>query len=132
MVPDALIAKATNALQHTGLLGCAGPQRCTAVAENRVSPIPKSHFHIDPEVTVSIYGQSASLWFLPSLSKSMNEKNAAHNDIMLASDPRLPSKRLGRGHGAFRDATFPVYIPTAHRLLESYLRSIARDRGGQH
>lgn len=61
----------------------------------------------------------------------MNTKNGA-NDIILASDPRLPSKRPGRGNGAFHATTFPVYVPTAHRLLESYLRGIARGRDGQH
>jgi hypothetical protein len=53
-------------------------------------------------------------------------------DIMLASDPRLPPERPGRGHGAFQSTTLPVYIPTAHRLLESYIRSLARGRRGQH
>ena len=61
----------------------------------------------------------------------MNTKNGTNN-IILVSDPRLPSKRPGRGYGAFRGTTFPVYIPTAHRLLESYIRGISRARRGQN
>lgn len=49
----------------------------------------------------------------------------------MASDSCLPSKRPGRGHGAFRASTPAVYIPAAHRFLESYIRSIARDRRGK-
>jgi hypothetical protein len=129
VVPDTLVAKATSALQPTGLLSCAEPKTCTAVAERRVSPIPISHFHIDSDFTVSLYGQSSTLWFLPPLAESVNTKSYI-GDIILASDPRLPLKRPGRGHGAFRDATLPVYIPAAHRLLESFIRSIAKARRG--
>ncbi|CAG8949742.1 hypothetical protein HYFRA_00004062 [Hymenoscyphus fraxineus] len=125
IIPDSLIPNPTLALQPTGLLACTEPSTCTAIAENRASPIPKSHFHIDSEFTVSLYGQSTTLWFLPSLTQSTQSV-----DIISASDSRLPTKRPGRGHGGFRHTTFPVQIPTAHRLLDSYIRSIAIARRG--
>ncbi|CAG8979806.1 hypothetical protein HYALB_00011256 [Hymenoscyphus albidus] len=127
IVPDSLIPNATHALQPTGLLACTEPSTCTAIAKNRASPIPKSHFHIDSEFTVSLYEQSTTLWVLPSLTQSTQSV-----DIISASDSRLPTKRPGRGHGRFRNTTFPVQIPTAHRLLESYVRSIAIARRGSY
>jgi len=47
-------------------------------------------------------------------------------DVILASDSHLPSPRPGRGHGAFRTDSSPVFIPSAHRLLEAYIRLLAR------
>ncbi len=93
-----------------------------------MSPIPMSHFHIysDSDFTVSLHGQSSTLWFLPSLAECIN---ANKGDIILAYDSSLPPERTGRGNGAFRKDTFPVYIPASHRLLESYIRSLARGLG---
>ncbi|KAI9733670.1 MAG: hypothetical protein M1834_003272 [Cirrosporium novae-zelandiae] len=128
VVPDELVPAAVSALQHTSLGGCTEPKTCTAVAESRPSPIPVAHFHIDSEITVSLYKKSSMLWFLPSLRLSPSPNNTAP-DIILATDSRLPPPRLGRGHGAFQADCFPVCVPSAHRLLEAYIRLIARTHG---
>jgi hypothetical protein len=124
MVPDELVEASVSALQNKGLATCSEPRTCTVVAESRASPPPAAHFHIDSELTVSIYKKSSALWFLPSLELS----NFQPADIILASDSRLPPPRPGRGHVRFQAGTFPVCIPSAHRLLEAYLRLLAKPR----
>lgn len=118
-------------LQKTGLAGCKNPETCTAVADTRRSPPPAAHFHIDTEITISIYKQSSTLWFLPTLELSPDSIGKSP-DIILASDPCLPPQRPGRGHGAFRPTTLPVYSPSAHRLLEAYIRLLARAQGSMY
>lgn len=50
-------------------------------------------------------------------------------DNLLASHPRLPRRRLGRGRGAFPDSSrYPVQVPSAHRLTEAYTLLVLRDR----
>ncbi|KFY29797.1 hypothetical protein V493_02244 [Pseudogymnoascus sp. VKM F-4281 (FW-2241)] len=117
-VPDNLVEAADSALQNRGLGDCNEPELCTAVAKTRTSPAPAAHFHIDSEMTVSIYAQSSRLWFLPCLALNQIVYSP---DFILASDSRRPPPRPGRGHGAFHASAFPVYIPTAHRLLEATL-----------
>lgn len=129
VVPDNLVAAAESSLQNKGLGHCSDPEACTAVAETRTSPAPAAHFHIDSEMTVSIYTQSSTLWFLPGLSL---KQLSCSPDFILASDSRLPPPRPGRGHGAFHSSPFPVYIPTAHRLLEAFVRLVISSLKGQH
>ena len=77
---------------------------------------------------ICIYKKSSVFWFLSSfeLSRKPNGKPA---DIILASDSRLPVARPGRGHGRFKVDTFPVHIPSAHCLLEAYLRLVLKAQG---
>ncbi|OBT86469.1 hypothetical protein VE02_05335 [Pseudogymnoascus sp. 03VT05] len=128
-VPDHLVAAAESALQNKGLADCSEPELCTAVAKTRTSPAPAAHFHIDFEMTVSIYMRSSTFWSLPSLDL---EQLIRSHDIILASDSYLPPPRPGRGHGAFRASPFPVYIPTAHHLLEAFVRLAAGSYGGRY
>ncbi|KAH7419588.1 thioredoxin reductase [Cadophora sp. MPI-SDFR-AT-0126] len=128
MVPDEMVAASVSALSNTGLATCSEPKTCTVVAESRASPPPAAHYHIiDSELSVCIYQKSSAFWFLPSLELSCTSKSQPA-DIILASDSRLPGPRPGRGHGRFKADTFPVCIPSAHRLLEAYLRLIAKPR----
>lgn len=129
VVPDNLITAAETSLQNKGLDHCSDPETCTAVAETRTSPAPTAHFHIDSEMTVSIYAQSSTLWFLPCLALN---QIVCSPDFILAPDSSLPPPRPGRGHGAFNTSPFPVYIPTAHRLLEAFVRLVMRSLKGQH
>ncbi|OBT92627.1 hypothetical protein VE01_09832 [Pseudogymnoascus verrucosus] len=123
VVPDDLVVAADSALQNKGLADCSEAESCTAVVETRTSPPPAAHFHIDAEMTVSIYTQSSTLWFLPGLA--LNQIFCSP-DFILASDSRLPPPRPGRGHGAFQNSPLPVYIPIAHRLLEAFVRLVTK------
>ena len=49
-----------------------------------------------------------------------------------ASDSRLPPPRPRRGHVGFKASAYPVRVPTAHRLLEAYVRLIARTHGAAY
>lgn len=86
------------------------------------------HFHITDERTVNLYRQSSTLWFLPALDPS-REPDSNPLDFIMASDARLPGPRPGRSRGAFPADSFPVFIPTAHRLLEAYIRLMLRADG---
>ncbi|KAF4627031.1 hypothetical protein G7Y89_g11127 [Cudoniella acicularis] len=130
IVPDGNIAASVLALQNQGLGSCTEPKSCTAIAERRPSPPPAAHFHIDSDFTVSIYKQSSALWFLPNLK--LSSKSSSPPNIILASDSQLPPPRLGRGHGKFQNSTPQVYIPSAHCLLEAYIRLLARTHGHRY
>lgn len=97
--------------------------------ETRTSPPPTVHFPIDAEMTVSMYAQSSTLWFLPGLAL---DKITCSPNFILASDSRLPSLRPGRGHGVFHISALPVYIPTAHLLLEAFIRLVIRSPNRKH
>ncbi|KFY36119.1 hypothetical protein V494_05301 [Pseudogymnoascus sp. VKM F-4513 (FW-928)] len=114
---------------NKGLADCSELELCTAVVKTRTSPPPAVHFHIDAEMTVSIYTQYSTLWFLPEL---ILNKITHSPDFILASDSRLPPPRPGRGRGAFHASPFPVYIPTAHRLLEAFICLILRPPDGKY
>lgn len=129
VVPDRLITAAESTLQNKGLADCSEPESCTAVVETRTSPPPAAHFHINAEMTVSIYTQSSTLWFLPSLTLS---QISCSPGFILASDSHLPPPRPGRGHGAFHISAFPVYIPIAHRLLEAFVRLVIRSPNAKY
>ena len=125
MVPDEKVAESISALLETGLTTCKEAETCTVVAETRSSPPPVVHLHANSELTICIYNKSSAFWFLPSFELSCTA-NGQPADIILASDSRLPVSRPGRGHGRFKANTFPVRTPSANRLLEAYLRLIAR------
>lgn len=129
-MPDKLLSATVSAIQQTGLANCTELKTCGIVREFRPSPAPAAHFHIDNEITISFYGKSTTLWFLPSLSLSPTSEGP--EDMILASDSRLLPPRPGRGHGAFQPHCFPVCVPSAHRLLEAYTRLIARTHGRRH
>ncbi|KAI9051276.1 hypothetical protein LZ554_005377 [Drepanopeziza brunnea f. sp. 'monogermtubi'] len=76
-------------------------------------------------MTVSIFSQSSTLGFLPSLELSPASMDSSSPDIILASDDRLPPPRPGRGSGGFKPGSFPVLIPSAHRLTEYFVRLVA-------
>lgn len=84
------------------------------------------------EITVALYLQSTTLWFLPpldgSLSSTKNLRLPSH--FVLASDQTvLPPWRPGRGSGVFKSDSDSVVVPRSHILLEAFLRLYARDTG---
>ena len=87
--------------------------------------------HVDAsEVTVGLYLQSETLWFLPPLDDSLSspQKLKLPSHFALASDQNvLPPWRPGRGSGVFNSGEDPVVVPQSFILLEAFLRLYARD-----
>jgi len=123
---------------------CPNGKVCLASSQERYTPPPASHVHIKDdaanadEVTVGLYLQSETLWFLPplhsSLSSPQNLNLKLPSPFILASDQTvLPPWRPGRGSGVFKsggdDAAVAVVVPRSHILLEAFLRLYARDSG---
>ena len=79
--------------------------------------------HLD--VAVALYLQSATLWFLPPLDNSLPspDKIQLPSQFDLASDQVvLPPWRPGRGAGVFEVNQYPIIVPKAHVMLETFLR----------
>jgi hypothetical protein len=90
------------------------------------------HAEPDLEVTVGLYPQSKTLWFLPPLSDSVlyPTKVGLPSHFVLASDQSvLPPWRPGRGCGVFKLDRNLVVVPRSHVLLEAFMRLHARDAG---
>jgi hypothetical protein len=87
--------------------------------------------HVDAsDVTVGLYPQSETLWFLPALNDSLlsPQKPKLPSYFVLASDQTvLPPWRSGRGSGVFERIEHPVIIPQSVVLLEAFMRLYARD-----
>ena len=86
----------------------------------RYVPCPSAHLHIERDLPIMLYNKSEYLWKIPSLGLSAPD-DVLGEDIILASDPRLPRHTLGRGDGAFSELLHPVRIPSVHRLTEAYI-----------
>ncbi|KAJ4386112.1 hypothetical protein N0V93_009004 [Gnomoniopsis smithogilvyi] len=137
VVPDDSLEIAAKTLTNTKLLSpCPDLSTCLASSPDRYTPPAAAHLHIDSsEVTVGIYTQSETLWFLPRLDISFppdtqHKKLELPQQFCLASDRTiLPPWRPGRGSGAFQSGYHPILVPKAHVLLEAFLRLYARDLG---
>lgn len=137
VVPDCRLEISAKALTKIeSLLPCPYMATCLASSPDRYTPPAAAHLHIDgSEVTVGLYPQSETLWFLPRLDTSpladiQHEKLKLPQQFCLASDRTiLPPWRPGRGSGAFQPGYPPVIVPKAHVLLEAFLRLYARDSG---
>lgn len=81
------------------------------------------------EVTVALYVQSETLWFLPPFSKSLlpavNGGKLPAQFVYATDKSILPPWRPGRGSGAFQSGS--VTVPKSHILLEAFMRLYARD-----
>lgn len=137
VVPDTRLKIASKTLTDVKpLLPCPDLATCLASSPDRHTPPAAAHVHIDgSEVTVGLYPQSETLWFLPQLDTSLlvdiqHKKLELPQYFCLASDKTiLPPWRPGRGSGAFQSGYQPVIVPKAHVLLEAFLRLYARDSG---
>ncbi|KAK2022836.1 hypothetical protein LX32DRAFT_513307, partial [Colletotrichum zoysiae] len=134
VIPDHLLAIGITAFSALpGLPPCSSLATCPSSSPERPTPAPAFHMHIDAsEVTIALYLQSETLWFLPVLDTSLvsPDQSQLPSYFTLASNQdSLPPKRLGRGLGFFKDEKRPVMVPKSHVLLEAYLRLYARDYG---
>ena len=113
---------------------CPDQVLCTVSRSTRPTPPPSQHFHlkIEPEISVCIYLQRDTLWFLPPLTKLLLPPQLHISPYyILASDASIlpPPYEPGRGSGAFSPDTYPVVVPKSHILLEALMRIYARDAG---
>ncbi|KAL9079253.1 MAG: hypothetical protein Q9157_001871 [Trypethelium eluteriae] len=134
VVPDDHLEAGAKALaQIQSLKPCLDQEVCPTSSLMRPTPPPAFHLHIDAsEVTVALYLQSKTLWFLPPLDSSLSPpwRLKLPQHLVLASDQTvLPPQRPGRGSGFFKSDQPPVLVPQSHVLLEAFLRLRARDLG---
>ena len=132
VVSDAHLAIGVKILtQFKWLTPCPDSEVCHTSSRERLTQPPAFHFHMeDVEVTVGLYPQSETLWFLPPFDSSFlcpkTLKFSPH--FVLASDQTvLPPWRPGRGSGVFKPDQDAVIVPKAHILLEAFMRLYARD-----
>ena len=134
VIPDDSLRLGSQTLtQFKTFTPCPNGETCPSSSQERPTPPPAFHVHIEEsEVTVGLYLQSDTLWFLPPLDSSLLSPNQPQlpSQFILASDQTiLPPWRPGRGSGGFTSGSDTVVIPKAHILLEAFLRLYARDSG---
>lgn len=134
VIPDDRLRVGTKSLTHfKSLTPCPDQEVCPSSSQERHTPPPAFHIHIeDSEVTVALYLQSETLWFLPPLDSSFSfpKRLELPSQFILAADQTiLPPWRPGRGSGVFKSGCDPVVVPKSHILLEAFLRLYARDSG---
>lgn len=140
MVPDDRLRAAAKALlvNLEFLASCPDSTHCLSSSPDRFTPPAAAHLHIDyvSHVTVGLFVQSDTLWFLPALDGSLVADSqfeippSVSSYLCLASDSTvLPPRRPGRGSGVFQSGHHPVLVPKPHVLLEAFLRLYARDIG---
>ncbi|KIX02794.1 uncharacterized protein Z518_08736 [Rhinocladiella mackenziei CBS 650.93] len=134
VIPDDRLGVGMKTLtQFESLTPCPNQEVCPSSSQERHTPPPAFHVHIkDSEVTVALYPQSQTIWFLPPLDESFlsPKKLELPSHFVLASDQTvLPPGRPGRGSGVFKSDHDPVVVPKSHILLEAFLRLYARDSG---
>lgn len=123
------------------LESCSDPGLCNSGSHNRHTPPPAFHYHMKDatDVTLGLFSQSDTLWFLPPLTKILSIPFADTNlgsssPFVSATDASiLPPWRPGRGSGVFdvAEAAHRVLVPRAAVLLEAFMRLHARDSGKQ-
>ncbi|OAA67281.1 hypothetical protein SPI_01857 [Niveomyces insectorum RCEF 264] len=142
VIPDDLLQAGAGALDHAAnqlkiLALCPNSGGCSVIGSDRHTPPPALHSHLDDsEVTVGLYLQRDTLWFLPPLSSmstsllSPTTTEQLPQYFLLASDREaLPPWRPGRGPGFFKSEQSGVVVPRTHVLLEAFMRLYARDVG---
>lgn len=132
IVPDRQLQAAVEAISTSGRLEpCREIKYCPAGPHDRYTPPPAHHMHVDgSDITVGLYPQSDTLWFLPELDQALVHPPSLkmHPHFVFASDgDTLPPERDGRGAGAFKNDEASVLVPRAIVLLEAFLRLYARD-----
>ncbi|RAL09879.1 uncharacterized protein BO97DRAFT_436580 [Aspergillus homomorphus CBS 101889] len=106
------------------------PEFDCGLADEILDPVPAAHLHIRADLSVGLYPKSTVLLDFPSFD--IHSSGAGNADVILASDPRLPSDRIGRGQGCFSELLYPVRILTPVRYCESIILLLCRDLGGNY
>ncbi|KLU91866.1 hypothetical protein MAPG_10815 [Magnaporthiopsis poae ATCC 64411] len=134
VVPDEDLTHGANALTDvTCLAECPNPAGCITSSEARPTPPPAFHKHVqDSDITVGLFPQSETLWFLPPIDSALLSPagDKLPCQFTLAShQSTLPPWRPGRGAGVFKPGHHPIVVPRSHILLEAFLRLYARNVG---
>ncbi len=132
VVPNERLHLGLKALsQIRRITPCLRGEICSRNPQEQLIRPPAVHMHVDDsEVTVGLYSQSETLWFLPALDDSLlfPQKSTLPSYLVLASDQTvLPPWRPGRGSGVFEPTEHSVIVPQSIVLLEAFLRLYARD-----
>lgn len=131
MIPDDGLLPGAEALAKVKrLTTCPGLPACSLGTQDRESPPPAFHAHVDASnISVGLYLQSETLWFLPPLDNLLAPtRTNLPPPFALASDESVfPPWRPGRGLGLFKPGLDPVVAIRSHVLLEALLRLYARD-----
>ncbi|KAK7421631.1 hypothetical protein QQX98_002098 [Neonectria punicea] len=131
VVPDPCLQMGAEVLAQFSNLASCSNAACLTSSPERPTPPPSFHVHIkSSEVTVSLFLQSETLWFLPPLDNRLlpAENLDLPPSFILASDTTvLPPWRPGRGSGVFTSTEIPVVVPKSHILLQAFLLLHARD-----
>lgn len=113
------------------LTPCPDQEVCPSSRQEQYIPPPAFLLHVkSSELTVTLYPQSQTLWFLPPFDTSLSSVNGLKLSpyFVSASDQTvLPPWRPGRGSGFFKLDGDPVIVPKSHVLLES-ISPIVRTR----
>lgn len=131
VIPDICLGTGIEVLTHlNSVTPCPDSNVCPASSPQRQTPPPTFHAHVDSEVTVSLYLQSETLWFLMPLDRSLASPKEVTlpSSFVFASDQTvLPPCRPGRGSGFFKPGQYPVIVPKSHVLLEAFMLLHARN-----
>lgn len=132
VIPDTCLSTSIQVLTHSdNLTPCPDLEVCPASSRLRQTPPPTFHAHIKGlEVTVSLYLQSETLWFLKPLDWSLSspkEVDLPSLFIFASNQTILPPWRPGRGSGFLKPGQHPVIIPKSYVLLEAFMLLYARD-----
>ncbi|EFQ27239.1 hypothetical protein CGRA01v4_04295 [Colletotrichum graminicola] len=134
VVPDHLLTASEKALKVLPRLSpCPSPKTCLASSPDRPTPPPAFHLHItNSELTVGLYRQSETLWFLPTLNDSLVRPDASKLPppfLLAQTSPPSHNGAPAAPPGVFKSGEQPVVVPKAHVLLEAFLRIYLRDAG---
>lgn len=151
VVPDHLLASSEDVLSALCrdadelFSPCVDPDTCSTVSPYRATPAPSLHIHLtqDADISVGLYAQRETLWFLPPLDSSslLVPPGTDASAEVLPSLPApfvwatdatvLPPSRPERSSGVFQvvPGRHPIVGIRAHVLLEAFLRIYARDVG---
>lgn len=136
VIPDGSV-EAVKEVMTTGHFSeqisiCPDTKKCVeGSSPDRLHPHPSFHMHVPIRgLSVGIYVQSETLWFLPPLDATLAspKANPLPPYLTFACDPTaLPPDNAGMGRGAFSLDQTVVLVPKVHILTEALMRIMARD-----
>ncbi|KAL1850887.1 hypothetical protein Plec18167_002625 [Paecilomyces lecythidis] len=129
VIPDHLIQPAYEKLLASGFFPCEDGDECPQHWHPHLSLRPDRHVHIIPgdgRAAVCLYKKSGLLWRLPDFE--IGPPAVDDRYLMLASDKRLPPRTgVISGSGPWPSYLYPVKIPTAACIIETYILLSCRD-----
>ncbi|GAE00223.1 hypothetical protein PVAR5_8961 [Paecilomyces variotii No. 5] len=129
VIPDHLIQPAYEKLLASGFFLCEEGEKCIQHKYPRLFLKSDRHVHTiagEPRSVVHLYKKSGLLWRLPDFE--MGPPAADDRHLMLSNDERLPpGQAVFGGSGPWPPSLYPVKIPTAACIIETYILLSCRD-----